>query len=206
MFTGVVAFGSPDCSHVTGDNIFTQVGSKTVQLVPYNDTPNNGGVYKAWVTPVGDYQCDLTVVDCGYVAGQNVHGFAPDNSKTDNFKVKKQPIREIDTTVFNAAGQRIDGFSEVWTDTLGAKNTKWVYSNASLSINKMAHVEGVEPGTHQITFYNQPGCTIGEVDTAFPGQITLATGTLGPQTVSVNIPKNGSQTAMTWYIQVYCAA
>jgi hypothetical protein len=205
VFTGVVAFGSPDCSHLTGDNIFTQAGSKTVQLMPYNDTPNNGGVYKAWVTPLGDYQCDLTVVDCGYVAGQNVHGFAPDNSKTDNYKVKQEPIREIDTKFFDATGQQIEGVSEVWTDTLGAHNTKWVDSGRYLSFYRLAHVEGVEQGVHQISFYNQPGCTIGEVDTAFPGQPTQATGTLGPQTVSVNIPKSGGQAAITWYLLVHCA-
>jgi hypothetical protein len=203
VFADVVAFGSPNCAHVTGDNIFTQVGSKTVQLMPYNDTPNNGGVYKAWVTPIGDYQCDLTVVDCGYVAGHNVHGFDPDNSKTDNFKVKQEPIREIDTHFFNAAGQQIEGFSEVWTDTLGAQNVKWVYSTPFFS--KTAHVEGVEPGTHQITIYNQPGCTIAEVDTSFPGQPTRLVGT-GPQTVTVTIPKGSGQAPVTWYVLVHCAA
>jgi hypothetical protein len=44
-------------------------GSITVQLQPFNDTPNPGGEYKAWMTPVA-----------------NFNGFLPSKSKTDNFK------------------------------------------------------------------------------------------------------------------------
>ncbi|MDB4961148.1 MAG: hypothetical protein JWP01_1147 [Myxococcales bacterium] len=29
------------------------LGAITVQLFPYLDTPNNGGEYKVWMTPVG---------------------------------------------------------------------------------------------------------------------------------------------------------
>src|SRR6266487_4529168 len=41
-------------------------GALTVQLMPYNDTPNPGGEYKVWVTMVSDYACfpDLSQVDC----------------------------------------------------------------------------------------------------------------------------------------------
>jgi hypothetical protein len=51
--------------------------AKVVQLYPFDDTPNNGGVYKVWVTPV----------DC-YNPGEGKHGFIPKYSKTDNFKVR----------------------------------------------------------------------------------------------------------------------
>ncbi len=34
-------------AHVTGTNLTD--GSVTIQLMPYADTPNNGGVYKVWV-------------------------------------------------------------------------------------------------------------------------------------------------------------
>src|SRR5687767_14856980 len=41
----------PDgCHHVTGADI--DHAATTVQLYPFLDTPNNGGVYKAWVTRV----------------------------------------------------------------------------------------------------------------------------------------------------------
>lgn len=50
-----------------------------IQLMPYKNTPNKGGVYKAWATPV----------DC-YDTGDrhSFHGFIPRYSKTDNYKIK----------------------------------------------------------------------------------------------------------------------
>src|SRR5688572_23647407 len=42
IITGVVATG---CQHLTGLDV--DHGATTVQLMPYLDTPNNGGVYKA---------------------------------------------------------------------------------------------------------------------------------------------------------------
>lgn len=37
------------CAHMLG---VATVGTP-VQLMPYDDTPNNGGEYKVWLTPVG---------------------------------------------------------------------------------------------------------------------------------------------------------
>jgi hypothetical protein len=51
--------------------------ARVVQLKPFDNTPNNGGVYKVWVTPVACYS-----------AGADSFGFVPRYSKTDNFKVK----------------------------------------------------------------------------------------------------------------------
>ena len=53
----------------------------------FKDSPNNGGVFKVWVTPVGDFVGDPGIVDnaCGNGC---FHGFRPAASKTDNFKVK----------------------------------------------------------------------------------------------------------------------
>jgi|SwirhirootsSR3_FD_contig_61_440035_length_1060_multi_2_in_0_out_0_1 hypothetical protein len=61
--------------------------ARTIQLCDYLDTPNPGGVYKAWVTPIGDFVGDPTKVDsnCGHGC---FHGFVPSASKVDNFKVK----------------------------------------------------------------------------------------------------------------------
>src|SRR5438309_3491141 len=36
----------PTCAHATSTNTNTQVGGITVQLFPFDDTPNNGGEYK----------------------------------------------------------------------------------------------------------------------------------------------------------------
>ncbi|NIP51741.1 MAG: hypothetical protein GWO08_06415, partial [Gammaproteobacteria bacterium] len=80
----------------------SELGAITVQLFPYDDTPNKGGVYKAWITPVDDYAGNSGE---GCVAGAtgngcnvngenwqpgNFHGFIPAASKTDNYKVKEQ--------------------------------------------------------------------------------------------------------------------
>jgi hypothetical protein len=53
-------------------------GAISVQLFPYADTPNPGGEYKVWLTPVADYR-----------PGEGVFGFLPAKSKTDNFKVRR---------------------------------------------------------------------------------------------------------------------
>jgi cysteine-rich repeat protein len=66
------------CSHLTGiDGDHADLGAITVQLMPYDDTPNPGGEYKVWVTDVLDY-----------VAGTGVHGFVHADTVSDNFKVE----------------------------------------------------------------------------------------------------------------------
>src|SRR5258708_13200247 len=61
----------------------------TVQVSPYDDTPNNGGVYKLWMTPVGDVAagCDPTTTGAGWFVG--------DSRKTDNFRVKSETPPEL---------------------------------------------------------------------------------------------------------------
>jgi cysteine-rich repeat protein len=71
------AVGGGACAHATGIDV--DHGALTVQLMPYADTPNPGGVYKAWVTRVEEY-------DAGFA---RFHGFRPAESKTDNYKVIK---------------------------------------------------------------------------------------------------------------------
>lgn len=207
---GVIANVAPSvalgCAHEWNDN---SGGSKnnTVQLIPYNDTPNNGGVYKAWATQIGNYLCkgDLTIVDCGFTAGSNVHGFVPGDSKTDNFKVKAAPIREIDTRFHDSSGNLIDGLAVTWTDTLGASNTKWSYLNLALDVHHEAHVEAPENGTHYITINDQAGCTVSGpiyVTNTFTG-VSYATGTSGAQTVAVDVRQ--SFKSGTIFLDVTCA-
>jgi len=77
--SGVISAAVGACHHVTGsDQDYAALGARTVQLMPYNDTPNPGGEYKAWVTPVG-----------AYTGSGMFHGFVPSFSKTDNFKVRE---------------------------------------------------------------------------------------------------------------------
>jgi hypothetical protein len=169
-------------------------GAVTVQLMPYLNTPNPGGEYKAWVTRLDDFllgcqelgfagSTGLDVVDCGGKTRGNAHGFIPRHSKTDNFKVGGA-AREIDTR-FHAGhlyGEYIDGPGITWTDTLGATNQKWAYLDVALDINHEAHVEAVENGTHLITVENQPGCTIGQI--AVDGSVLRKA---GPQTIAISV-------------------
>jgi hypothetical protein len=200
VISSVVATG---CKHVTGFD--ADHGAVTVQLFPFDDTPNNGGEYKVWVTRVEDFLAGcaelgvpngLDAVDCGQQGG-NKHGFVGGHSKTDNFKVGAQPPNEIDTRFFDSAGNFLDGRSVTWTDTHGAKNTKWSYYKPELVIMHEAHVEAPEVGIHSITIDDQPGCTVEHVllDGVEQGP--------GPQTVVVRVRRSDKN--RTWFVDVHCA-
>src|SRR5213594_3308102 len=158
----IVSTASSSCPHSTGTDV--DHGALTVQLIPFDDTPNNGGEYKVWVTLLANYVCanDLSKVDCGPKKQGAAHGFVPRYTKTDNFKVRGG-AREIDTRFFDSAGNILDGMEITWTDTLGASNNKWSYENLALDIHHEAHVESVEDGVHSITIANQAGCIAGAV-------------------------------------------
>ena len=76
---GVISAVVGPCAHATGvDQDYASLGALTVQLMPYADTPNPGGEYKVWATPVGRY-----------TGSGHFHGFLPSDSKTDNFKIRE---------------------------------------------------------------------------------------------------------------------
>lgn len=203
IITAVVAAGG--CEHKTGLDI--DHGATTVQLMPYLDTPNPGGVYKVWVTLESNYLAGCTslghanglaLVDCGYKAGVAVHGFIPSASKTDNFKVKQVVAQEIDTRFYNfAAGLGpIDGLTVTWTDPVGASNRKWSYYAPGLQVNHEAHVEAVTAGTHYIQIDDQTGCRVREIDYN-GGPVAY-----GPATVAVKV--SSTQKAFSIPIVVDC--
>jgi len=66
----ITAYGG---THATGTG---RCGDITIQLAPFSATPNEGGEYKVWVTPVASYS-----------PGNGAWGFVHQSSKTDNFKV-----------------------------------------------------------------------------------------------------------------------
>lgn len=72
--------GSGEAGHDAGKGKCWQTNSNniSVRLMPYADTPNNGGVYKVYATQIGVYDNN-----CG-----GVFGFIHSESKTDNFRVK----------------------------------------------------------------------------------------------------------------------
>jgi hypothetical protein len=63
-------------------------GSTPVQLMPFNDTPNNGGEYKAWL---------IRQTSQTSIAPDGIHiNFDSKDTKTDNFKVRQQECQDCD--------------------------------------------------------------------------------------------------------------
>jgi hypothetical protein len=58
-------------------------------------TPNPGGEYKAWVTPISSYN------NCAKSNSNIRYGFCDSDSKTDNFKIKKSSVGYINVCKFN---------------------------------------------------------------------------------------------------------
>jgi hypothetical protein len=198
------AYTPVECAqpHLTGVDI--DHGGVTIQLMPYDNTPNHGGVYKVWVTFEDDYGCfpDLSQVDCAV----DKHGFTPSHTKTDNFKVKPTPVIEIDTRFFNDVDgdgdkgdseEFIDGLQVTWIDTHGASNTKWSYWAPDLNVFHEAHVEAPEVGTHSIVIDNQPGCLVGTIHA--DGEHLPVD---GPQIVNTTISRRDKE--LTIFIDVAC--
>ncbi|HKW37969.1 MAG TPA: hypothetical protein VJO54_09200 [Burkholderiales bacterium] len=203
IITSLVITG---CQHVAGLDV--DHNALTVQLMPYADTPNPGGEYKAWVVQVADFLqgCaalgvpnGLDVVDCGKGNG-NFHGFIPRNTKTDNYKVGRTNNLEIDTRFMDdATGQLLDGLRLTWTDTLGSTNTKYSYSSAQ--INHFAHIEAVEAGVHGVTIADQPGCKVVKAYCYDTGH-WCSPDLNGGGTINVTIRQNDP--VWTKYLYVYC--
>jgi hypothetical protein len=191
--SGVITSVAPSggCAHVTGTS--TEDGGLTVQLMPYADTPNNGGVYKVWVSPT-------ELLDC--TAPGNKNCFVPRYSKTDNFKVRTGAIIEIDAR-FSRHGTPnfIDGLAATKIDTVGASNLKWSEYNPAVLAFHEAHFEAAEPGNHKVVVSDQVGCTI--VDAHGPdGKTYLPSG--GTVTVPVTVVNN-VQKDRTYFVDVHCA-
>jgi hypothetical protein len=118
----------------------------SIQLMPYKNTPNRGGVYKAWATPIEHFDGDPNKVDNGYRGGY-FHGFIPGHSKTDNFKVKKGrvfPTPELKLCKFedlngnglwDAGEQGIAGWAFTVTDPLLITNTHYSGSDGCIVID-----------------------------------------------------------------------
>ena len=84
VMTGVVTPAGYTCAtglHTMGFDEDQAPLARTVRLMPYAVTPNNGGEYKVWLTPVGDY-----------AAGEGTHGFINAYAKTDNYKVREEIV------------------------------------------------------------------------------------------------------------------
>ncbi len=75
----------------TGPCVGTYSDQISVQLFPFDDTPNPGGVYKAWITPVDKLADGCDPETTGIGCGGNF-GFVTGDTKTDNFRVKASEL------------------------------------------------------------------------------------------------------------------
>lgn len=74
----------------------------TVQLMPYNNTPNKGGEYKVWAMLKDDFVAQNGAAALNAKEGSaGKHGFVPSMTKTDNFKIKVKDPTKFCVTKFN---------------------------------------------------------------------------------------------------------
>src|SRR5579885_3150311 len=52
---GTITGAAGPCPHAVNPTANSANGSDSVQVIPFADTPNGGGVYKIWLTPVASY-------------------------------------------------------------------------------------------------------------------------------------------------------
>jgi hypothetical protein len=122
-----------------------------VQLMPFGDTPNPGGVYKAWAEKIDTYQGKGGILgyvpvaikgvgakDCPNFCADRDPGFGPANTdtKTDNFKVKKTKYISPEITVkkfhdrnangiFDNGDEWVTGWEVDVTDPTSGTNAVW---------------------------------------------------------------------------------
>jgi hypothetical protein len=163
-------------------------GGVVVQLCPYNLTPNNGGVYKAWMTQVGDFVGDVMSVDNPCTRGC-FHGFIPAASKTDNWKIgDKVPTfcLEVYKDIVDDKDEVVPGenWQIVVTDDLGVSNNYFTDMTGSVEVC------GLVAGTYGVGEVLQGdsvvlGTTVNGVDVGAKTDVTImwTKGKSSPQVV-----------------------
>ena len=116
------------------DQDHPELGAITIRLAnetcpaDFLSSTNDGGIYKAWATPVEDFVGDPSLVDndCGKGC---YHGFRPKESKTDNFKADEGApapstfcltVRKM--LVLFGGLEPAEGWQMTITDPTGAEN------------------------------------------------------------------------------------
>jgi len=156
-------------------------GAIVIQLWPFDKTPNKGGVYKAWATPVEDYDPKDS---------HSFWGFIPKYSKTDNYKVRipKQVTLTLDkfydvnnNGIYDDGDYLITGWRIDVKDPLGVTNTYYT--------PKIIDVTG-NPGTYTATEELPAGWE--QTAVAVNGVYIVP-----PKvTVNVNIPNGGTHSVL----------
>lgn len=140
FITGVSGAGNHNTSFDTDHG---SLGARVIQLCPYLDTPNPGGVYKVWVTMVADY------------GPGRFFGFVPADSKTDNFKVREHGgqqttclnIDKYNDTTGNFVKDPSDTVISSWPVTVLDPNNAPIGGNLFTPV----HLCNLVPGTYTVT-------------------------------------------------------
>jgi len=150
--------GGGELPHPTGAD--QDHGATTISLAnescpaDYLDTPNGGGVYKVWATPVLDFVGDASQVDndCGKGC---FHGFIPSKSKTDNFKVAPSTAtfcltlgKELEDEF--GAIEYAEGWPMTVTDQMGTSN------GYNTGPNGQVEICGLTEGTYLVSEETDP--------------------------------------------------
>ncbi len=148
VFTAYAGTGGP--IHPIGiDRDHPELGAITVRLAnttcpaDFADSPNNGGAYKVWATPVTEFVGDPEKVD--NVCGSGCyHGFQTSKSKTDNFKAKTGTATFCLTVKERVLQWDVYSPAEGWqiniTDPLGVQNS--YYTDAAGQVQVCGLTEG----------------------------------------------------------------
>lgn len=156
---GIITYEPVDCAspHNTGTD--TQTGSTTIQLMPYDNSPN--GEYKMWVTRVADYQ-----LPGDPLYAKSRFGFVPFNSKTDNFRVRRTGVAITGSKWEDANGNGVwDGGEnglEDWTIKLYRKHgNSWdlVAESLTAADGSYAFIGITQNGQYRICEELQPNWT-----------------------------------------------
>lgn len=196
------------CTHASGTDVdHAEAGAKTVQLYPYDDTPNLGGVYKVWMTPTSDYTGSTAACpssgSCNvngelYAAG-NYHGFVNSKSKTDNYKVKYKgktfTAPYITVSKFHDANmsgaqdateESVTGWAVDASDPLGVTNTLFTAATlTAYTAGAYSFTESTPAGTAQTVAYKD-----GVIQSSYPS---------ANATVSVTIAGTSGETHTVVY-------
>jgi hypothetical protein len=193
---------SSDCVHLTSHG---PCGAVTVQLMPFSQTPNPGGEYKVWMTPVGKYNA---------TDSHSSFGFNDADSKTDNFKCSVPPSPGSFSLSCPAELDTCNDQGQVYATVSCVNLQPIVYDQNGQDVTKASQIVCTTNDAN-----NQPVqiCTGGSADTAlFPIGTTAVTcsgtdpngGTLTPCSFNVVVGPcgpSGCQIVCAGDITVPCA-
>ncbi len=152
-------FGATGRHDTNVDVDYGASGAIVVQMMPYANTPNPGGVYKAWISKIDEYAAKATgkgVSDpfteplkrvngrdaqpCSQGCYQADPGFGPPRNfqKTDNFKVQEEArLRVVKVNDLDGDGVRdsgeptLEGWDVAFIETLGDGSENVVYDQTT---------------------------------------------------------------------------